>query len=92
MNDIIKIYIRSCEVVFSASDANAASLTVVPIFVTRLAQGKLILKDLLDANKKVIIKMTGLAKDKGSSRNAYTVELELGYDALRILGPDKEKL
>jgi hypothetical protein len=88
MNDIIKIYIRSCEVVFSACDANAASLTVVPIFVTRVAQGKLILKDLLNANKKVIIQMTGLAKDKKEARKAFTIELELGYDALRSWGAE----
>ncbi len=88
MNDTQKIYIRSCEVVFSACDANAASLTVVPIFVTRVAQGKLILKDLLQANKKVLTKTTGLAKDKQVARNLVTVEIELGYDAVRSWGAE----
>ncbi|MEI6851836.1 MAG: hypothetical protein WCL06_03295 [Bacteroidota bacterium] len=88
MNDTQKIYIRSCEVVFSACDANASSLTVVPIFVTRVAQGKLILKDLVHANKQVLFQMTGLAKDKQVTRDLVTVEIELGYDSIRSWGAE----
>jgi hypothetical protein len=88
MNDTQKIYIRSCEAVFSACAANSGSLGVVPAFVIRVAQGKIILGELLTSNKKVLFKMTGLAKDKLVSRNQVNVEIELGYDAIRSWGAE----
>ena len=82
MNDRQRIAVRAGRVTFKACDDNPTSLLKAPVLGTRLATGKLLLKDFLDADQIVITHMTGTAKSKQESRDALSIEIEFGYDVL----------